>query len=414
MFGLAFDLGTTTLVGYLCDLSKGQIVKSQTIYNPQIEYGMDVLTRASYSAFSKENKDNMSQSLGKAIENLAEEMIVDNIDGLKSVVLVGNPVIMGSIASYSFSSGVLKAADIVRVPGIGDYVGADALAASLMIEVDRKKKTSFMIDVGTNTEIVLLSERVKYATSAAAGPALEGGNISCGMRGEDGAIDKISLTNGVKENSDIIFHVIDTKGEGIAPLGLCGSGLLSLIWQLRKVGVINSDGYLNSKTEALARKVPLRIAGRIVDEAEAEFEVDNGYKILKNARYFKLTDKVCLTQEDIRNVQLAVSAIRTGMDMLMMKAQITEADIDNIYFAGAFGNKISLESIVACGMVSMEMKEKIVQVGNIAGLGACAILMNENMHTEAKKIKESTKLVALAKEEAFQNMFIENMKFPEV
>ncbi len=181
MYKLAFDLGTTTIVGYLCNTDEGKIIRSVSEPSAQIECGLDVLARASYKGKSKENAGYLADLLGDQVCRMTNELLTgvsDASDEPAGVVLVGNPVIMGSIAGYDFGAHGIEA---VRIPGIGHYVGADALAASYVAEEDRKGKNIIVVDIGTNTEIVLLSDEKKTATSAAAGTALAGGHVSCGM-----------------------------------------------------------------------------------------------------------------------------------------------------------------------------------------------------------------------------------------
>lgn len=404
MLGIAFDLGTTTLVGYLCDIDKGIIINSVSLSNPQIEYGMDVLSRVSFGSESEENKKELTKILGNAAEELADSLVLEAYEDIKTdsigrIVLVGNPVIMGTIASYSFSSELLRSAEVIRIPSIGGYVGADALAATYMVYLGMKQKqrseeskACFMVDIGTNTEIALLSSNGIFVTSAAAGPAFEGGNISCGMRGEPGAIDRFNISSPGNSNADILFHVIEGA---YSPKGICGSGIFSLIRVLLSAGVINRDGYLYTREEAIANHVPLRIASRIKD------------------RGFWITEDIYFNQEDVRSVQLAVSAIRTGMDILVKKAGLTNEVIGQIYFAGAFGNKIDSKDIVASGMIDYIFKDKISQVGNIAGLGAVQVLLDSSRMTEVNMIKDTAVSIALANESEFQELFVRNMSFPK-
>ncbi len=409
--GIAFDLGTTTLVGYFMSLASGEIMDTVSIPNPQIKYGMDVVSRITFMAESGKNRKLLSDTLGDAAEEMAEGFIKKaSLAGdvsliIQKVVLVGNPVIMGSIADHPFSK--IKEfnpdVNIIRVPSIGHYVGADALSAAFMCEIKRGHKNVLMVDVGTNTEIVLLTDKEKIATSAAAGPALEGMNISSGMTGREGAIDFVKLTKTVNADTDIIFHVI---GE-VTPVGICGSGLLSLTECMLESGIIDNDGYLLSKHEALEQNVPFKIASRIGEDKSAGNE--NGTTTY--CRYFRLTDKIKLTQEDIRNLQLAKSAIRSGIEILISKINLTESVIDKVYLAGAFGNKITIDSTLRCGMLPEAFRDKIVQSGNLAGLGACKILSDDSIITDVFKLKNEVLTVSLANEDEFQSVFMEHMKF---
>ncbi|MCR4787593.1 MAG: ASKHA domain-containing protein [Lachnospiraceae bacterium] len=404
MYGTAFDLGTTTVVGYLCNLETGKVTGTLSESNAQIECGLDVLSRVSFRNASKENALKLASLLGDQVCRMANELI----SGIKSgvtdagksplkAVLVGNPVIMGSVADYDFESAGIEA---VRIPGIGHYVGADALAASYVTEKDRKGRNIVIVDIGTNTEIILLSNGKKTATSAAAGPAMEGGNLVCGMRGEEGAIEFVKLTDAVSQNRDIIFKVIGD----VAPTGICGSGYFFLLKALLEAGVINNDGYLISKEEALRANVPGRIVARIHENNDSDPASEKG-------RFFALTESIAIYREDIRNLQLAISAIKTGIDIVINEAGLTESVIDNVFIAGAFGNKISVDSLTAVGMLPGTLYDKAIRVGNIAGLGACLFMFDEVKITDAINLKKEILTVSLADHPDFQRLFMENMNF---
>ena len=413
MYSLAFDLGTTTLVGYLLDMSKAETVSTLSQINPQVEYGADVLSRVTFMQESGANKDILSSCLGEAIERMSLTLLKQvgisfENSCIGQIVLVGNPVIMGSIASYEFKL------PVVLVPPIGNYVGADALVGAYIVEKERQDVTtdkkdgllsarSLLVDIGTNTEIVLLSDNGKFATSAAAGPALEGGNISCGMIGKRGAVDKVTLTKTVSGEIDIITHVI-----GEIPIdsaeGMCGSGLIDLLACLLECKVIDNTGYLYSKTEALAQNCPKKIAGRIIELAEPS---DSG----KNGRGFRLTDKIVVTREDIRALQLAISAIRSGIEMLFLEEKLTDTVIDNIYLAGAFGNHIDTDSALRVGLLPDFDRAKIRQAGNLAGLGACAIASGKASVSDVIKLKNEIKVISLESKKEFRDMFMKYMNF---
>ncbi|MCR4989738.1 MAG: ASKHA domain-containing protein [Lachnospiraceae bacterium] len=395
MYGIAFDLGTTQIAAYLCDLEKGNITDTVSCQNPQIECGLDVLSRVSYRNASADNAQRLSSLLGDRIVKITADFS-EEYGEAERILLVGNPIIMGSIADYPFN----EHPKVIRIPGIAHYVGADALSGAALLQKDRKNKNVILVDIGTNTEIVLLSDQKNVATSAAAGPAMEGGNLSCGMRGEEGAIASARLTNGVSNNSDIIFNVIGD----VEPKGICGSGYFSLLECMKAAGVINNDGYLLSKDEALRENLPHRIVSRL--------DTDNTSDKNKNEdRIFRLTGPITISQEDIRNLQLAISAIRTGVEIVINESGLTEGVIDSVYLAGAFGNKITQESITAVGMLPEKLNDKVVQAGNLAGIGACHMLMNEASITDAISLKNSVLTVSLANHKDFRDLFVKNLSF---
>lgn len=412
MYGIAFDLGTTSIVAYLCDLDKGQIIETLIKPNPQIEYGLDVLSRVSFMNDNPDGKNILATSLSGVMLDMSAEFLSSKdciAPAYKRMVIVANPIIMSTISNCSFSE---LSDEIIRLPAIGGYVGADALAASYMVWSEQKKDSvDLMIDIGTNTEMVLMTPNGSWATSAAAGPALEGGNIVCGMAASDGAIDKFSLTHEVNTNSDIIFHTIDEHGSGIFPIGICGSGMLSLIQTLLKCGAIDRTGYLYSSKEALSKNVPLRIANRIHDTEGFAPSNASSSASLDRTRYIRLTDEVLVFQEDIRAIQLALAAIRAGEEILISKANLTREVNINIYLAGAFGNKLSVENATELGLLPSYPNIKIVQAGNLAGLGAVSILLAPYRIEEAIAFNKNIKNIQLANEPTFQNEFIKYMDF---
>ena len=431
MLGIAFDLGTTSLAAYLCDLNDKCVIKVASRLNPQIKIGADVITRITYMAQSPENRREVCELLGDAIIDMTGELMKDmegasseggvsevtaSEDGnwfLDSIVLVGNPVIMGSVSEYYFGAPLKKYAAspsddvyVIGVPMIGGYAGADALAGAFLVNERRKGKNALLIDIGTNGEIVLLTDDKKIATTAAAGPALEGGNVECGMRGEEGAVDSVKLSNGLNPTSDILIHVLGSEGgkpEGektkdfAKEKGVCGSGLLSMLECLLKARVINETGYIQNKGEAMLVGCPPRIASRIT-------ETEKG-------RAFKLSESLYIYQDDIRALQLAISALRTGIEMLIREAELTVSVIDEIYLAGAFGNKISIESALAVGLLPPVNKEKIIQAGNLAGEGACRILTDMDCISGVTALKNEIKTISLAEHPDFKDNFMKYMIF---
>ena len=397
MFGIAFDLGTTSIAAYLCDLETKKVIKTISCLNEQIKYGADIISRITYGITTPDGRYELQNTLGEQIVS-----IVKGFDEkISDLLMVGNPVIIGSIADYDFGKALSdNAINVYGLPAIGNYAGADALAGSYMVEIERNHENALLIDIGTNGEIVLLTDKVKLSTTAAAGPALEGGNVTFGMRGEAGAIDKIEVTKLVNGEKDIIIHVIDE----IAPRGMCGSGLLSLLQRLIELKVIDENGYMLSRSEALAIGVSNKIAARIIDEESK----DNNDK---TNRYFKVTGLVKLYQEDIRALQLAKSALRTGAQMLLDEAGLKLEDLNKIYLAGAFGNKITVESALKTGLLLPVPEERIIQAGNLAGIGAYTLLMNQDKLKDVYELNDKIESISLADREEFKELFMKNMAF---
>lgn len=426
--GISFDVGTTTLAGMLWDLVDGRLLDAETAANPQAAFGADVISRIQAANESKENLAKMQRLLVEKLDELAQRMLdrsfsekaakEDGKGKVKRAVAAGNTamceILLGitpkGLSKAPFTPDykeeirlkgdklgflVLKDTELVILPPIGGYVGADALAVQCYVNYIKEAGPVLAVDIGTNGEILLQKGKEKYACSAAAGPALEGGTVSCGMRAAKGAVDMVSLT-GRFPMTDIGCRVIG----GGKPTGICGSGLVEALAVLYKCGVLDGSGYMRSWEEAKKAGTPERICRRIRTEGEE--------------RAFLLTDEnnpVYLRQEDVRHLQLAVGAIRAGMEILLKKADISVQELERIYLAGAFGCYLSLESSIAIGLLP-DVPEKILQAGNLAGTGAAMALLSPE--TARKMARESKDFVhvELAGEEEFRELFLIHMNFP--
>ena len=424
--GISFDVGTTTLAGMLWDLKGGILLGAETAANPQAVFGADVISRiraaGEEAALKKmqsllvEKLDGMAEALEKAERPYGATAIrkavfagntamCEILLGIKPDGLSGAPfvpdyektvAIKGSRLGFRF----LENTDIIVLPPIGGYVGSDALAVYGCVSRQEPGGRVLAGDIGTNGEILLQcggenGNRIGYACSAAAGPALEGGAVSQGMRAAAGAIDRVS-TSGSFPMQDIICHVL---GE-ISPAGICGSGLVDALAVLLKTGVLDDTGYMRSPDEARLAGAPGRICRRIRQDGAV-------WKFL-------LTEEahpVYLTAEDVRQLQLAVSALRSGMEILLKKAGLRAKEIDRIYLAGAFGCYIRKESALLAGLLPKVPEEKVVQAGNLAGVGSAMALLSrpalERMEQECGMLEH----VELAEEEEFKEQFLRHLNF---
>ncbi len=436
--GLSFDVGTTSLAGMLWDLKEGALLDVEARANPQAVLGADVVSRVQAATQQEEALKRMqklviqmldemalamaTRALGQGDQSLDDDVGRQGARGKgcpEKVVIAGNTamceILMGmkptglSKAPFTpeyaenirrkgecFGFQFLKRADVTVLPPIGGFVGADALAVQKFVGCKEKEKAILTIDIGTNGEILLQCREGKYACSVAAGPALEGGAVGQGMRAVAGAIDKV-LVGGRFPVQDIICRVIG----GGEPVGICGSGLVDALAALYRSGVLDSTGYMRSAREAKASGVPERICQRIKEGEEG--------------RRFLLTDKahpVYLLSGDVRQVQLAISAIRTGTEILLKKAGICKEKLDAVYLAGAFGSYIGIESGMAIGLFPSMPEGKIVQAGNLAGVGAAMALLSEKTMLEMEEEKGGFIHVELADEEGFGEFFLKYMNFP--
>lgn len=427
--GISFDVGTTTLAGMLWDLKEGALLDAETGTNPQAAFGADVISRIQAAVEEEKNLEKLQRLLIGKLDEMAARMVKrlpgsekageTRAGGVRKVTVVGNTamceLLMGMKPEGLFRSpfvpdyaGVvqmegnslgfrfLKDAKVIVLPPIGGYVGADALAVYCYVNHQEKGNKILAVDIGTNGEILLKCGEKKYACSAAAGPALEGGAVSQGMRAAKGAIDMISL-NGRFPVQDIVCRVIGGK----KPIGICGSGMVDALALLCQAGVLDNTGYMRSMKEAKEAGVPEKMCRRIETAGDV--------------RRFLLTDEanpVYLQAADVRLLQLAVSAIRSGMEILLEKADIQAEELDQVYLAGAFGCYIGIESGIAAGLFPDVKREKILQAGNLAGTGAAMALLSERTLQSMKEESGNLVHVELAEEDTFKERFLGHMNFP--
>ncbi|MCI9334677.1 MAG: ATP-binding protein [Lachnospiraceae bacterium] len=430
--GLSVDVGTTTLAVMLWDLRDGRLLDAETASNPQAVFGADVVSRVQAAEDEKKRKE-MQRLLVRQIDEAALHMIkgiqeknengtelaVNNMT-VKKITIVGNtamceilldikpqgmlcapfiPDYEGVVYRQGSELGLmhLGKAGVAVLPPIGGFVGADALAVAGYVGRQEKEAAVLAVDIGTNGEILLQWKGRRLACSAAAGPALEGGAISQGMRAAEGAIDMV-CTGGRFPVQDVVCRVIG----GAKPKGICGSGLVDALAVLYREGILDQSGYMRSLREAKACRAPERLCRRIREE--------NG------ERRFLLTDEknpVYLKAEDVRQLQLSVSAIRSGMEILLRRAGARAEQLDGIYLAGAFGSYIGIESGIAIGLFPDVPKGRLIQAGNLAGAGAAMALLSSRTLREMERESRDFEHVELAREEEFEGLFLTHMNFPE-
>ncbi len=416
-YGLAIDLGTTTLVVKLIDLNTGAVKAVASAVNPQQQVGADVISRIGYS----QQKKNAFKQLQKLVIDQLNVMIgtVSVSAGISAkkiydVVIAGNTVmghlLLGLDATHLALSpftpvvkfyplfhaeeiklSVHPRAGVYLLPNIGRFVGGDTTGVILATGPDQKEKPTLLIDIGTNGEIVLGNRNRILATSTAAGPAFEGAKIRFGMRASQGAIDRVAVQDG-----ELQFHTV----ENAPAKGICGSGIICLIGELLHAGVLSWSGQLLSREEqkdgspALLNKTGEENRQRI-------FLLDESV----NGRVF-------LTQRDVREIQLAKSAIRTGINLLLNEFGVEIDQVDRILLAGAFGNFLDREQAIRIGLLPDVDVEKIRFIGNAACAGAELALLSKKMRQRAKEIAEKTKYFEIATHPNFNDEYAENMLFP--
>ena len=404
--GLAIDLGTTKIAGYLMDMADGRTLAAKGIGNPQMSYGGDVISRMSVAINSLADgsrlQKQVTDALNQIVSDLCAETDADPTE-IVEMVVVGNTVMhhlflslpVKQLAQAPFVpavSGVMdvKARDldihispgayIHMPPNIAGYVGADHVAMLLATEVWKADGTVLALDIGTNTEVSLVHNGEITAVSCASGPAFEGGHITDGMRAASGAIERVRI-----DNKGIHCSTID----GAPPVGICGSGVLDAVAQLHIEGVIDDSGRM------LDNHPRVRTS-----------EKDRGF-VLVDEDERAGRPAIVITQQDVREVQLAKAAIRTGIHALIQTNGCSEDAISRIVIAGAFGTYIDVSSAIAIGMLPALPAERFEQVGNAAGSGARLALISVGKRSEALTIAERVHYLELTTNPHFQETFIQ-------
>lgn len=422
LFGIAIDIGTTTIAAYLIDLVSGKKMDVYPVLNPQKKFGADVITRIEYATVSDvqlaEINAEIIECINDLIFQLASRSNIEKSD-IYSVTFVGNTTMIHLLLKVSPKNiGVspfiavttqslkLKAADLgieinpfgvaVVFPGVSGYIGADTVAAVISSGMYKSEKTALLIDIGTNGEMVLGNSKWMNACSTAAGPAFEGANIRNGVGGISGAIDKVTFTPAFGYT---------TIGNQKA-IGICGSGIVDAIAGMLEIGIIDGTGRLIGIEEANSLSID-KLSERLI-----KIDGKNSFVILKDIESDSEND-IAITQKDIRELQNAKAAIAAGIRTLINKGEIKITDIDVVYLAGGFGSYINKDSAIKIGLLPKELKEKIVVIGNAAGMGAVEGLVSVKALKEADKVKNRIKYIELSACPGFMDDYIECMLFEE-
>jgi uncharacterized 2Fe-2S/4Fe-4S cluster protein (DUF4445 family) len=415
--GLAVDIGTTTVVGYLFDLNQGKLTGVGSALNEQSIHGSDVISRIDHALNTPDGLSQLQKlvvnTVNRIIENLCHSTNISS-NQIYSLVMVGNttmahlflgmsPLFLSRFPYNPLTSRALCVApqvlgvnvsglgNVFSLPLVSGFIGSDTVGVVLSTGLHRSRVPKMAIDIGTNGEIVLTDGKVMLACSCAAGPAFEGAQIQCGMRGTSGAIDRVDFVK-----SKVRCHVIDE----VPAKGICGSGLVDAIAGMLRAGLITGDGRLLTGEE-----VPNSPYARLLTHGKyTQF-------VVSSSKRGGGVD-VVITQRDIRELQLAKGAMMAGIRILMDRLGLEEQDIREVYLAGAFGNYVRPESALAIGLLPLLPKAKITQVGNAAGSGAKMALLSTRARKEAGKIAEQIEYVELAKISDFQEQFVKGMMFP--
>ena len=387
----AFDIGTTTLVGFLMDGMTGETLATASAMNPQTRYGADVIARIDTAIGNREPV--MQQCILPALQRLLKELTTQagiSPEIIRLISIVGNtamhhlllgidpkPLVTPPYMPAVREAMVIPAAPLLPIhpdgilrilPNIAGFVGADTIACMTAVDFGSLEELTLMIDIGTNGEMVLGNRHRRIACSTAAGPAFEGARISMGMRGSPGAIDHVRIENGL-----ICHHTI----EEVEPLGICGSGLLDLVVCMLELGILDESGYLEHK------------------------------------HYTIPGTNVTLTQKDIREVQLAKASIRAGIELMCRHLDVKPEEIRTVLLAGAFGNYMDSRSACRIGMIPPVLLERIRPIGNAAGAGARCCAVSRDAYEYSKVLAETTEFLELASKPEFQDCFVDALEFCE-
>ena len=412
-YGVAFDLGTTTVVGTLMNLRTGMAEAVRSTLNGQAPFGADVISRISHGMQGDEAKDELREAIQRTMNGILAELYeaagVDR-NRLYEMVIVGNATMLHlllgidatPISMMPFTPAFreplyLPARDVgldihpagyvQTLPVIGAYVGADIVAGVIATGLAREDKLRVFVDVGTNGEIVLGSVKRVLCTAAPAGPAFEGSQIRCGMRATDGAIEGVTLTDHVE---------LQVIGGDIPPKGICGSGLVDTVAQLRLAGLLDAGGKMRSREE-----VP-------------EHPLSDRLITVDGVRGFLLAENVYLSQRDVRELQFGKGSIATGIKVLMDVMGVTAADLDEVLLGGSFGSYLNPESAKIIGLVPPVDVDRILSVGNTAGEGAKMSLLSFRERQVAFELPEKIEYVELSGRSDFNDSFVSVLAFPEL
>lgn len=433
IYGLAVDIGSTTVAGYLCDLRTGEIVSTESMMNPQVTYGEDLMSRISYATSRRDGVTKLHSAIIDALNTLATQAARQaglRARNIHEAVFVGNttmvhlllginPVELGG-APFALANrdGMdLKARDLglrlhpgayVHVlPSEAGHVGADNVGVLIAEEPYRQDQIVLTVDVGTNAEILLGNRHWMYSASSPTGPAFEGAQITFGMRAAPGAIERVRIDPETKEAR---FRVIGEErwsdewpaGQGSTleeqpkhlAAGICGSGIIEAVVEMYLAGIIFSDGRFN----------PGMVSDRI------RWDGPRGAYLLATAGQTSTGEPILITQEDVRSIQLAKAALYAGAKLLMNRARAPE--VDRVVLAGAFGSYIDPKYAMLLGLIPDCDLQNVYAVGNAAGDGARIALLNRDKRVEAQEIAHWVKYIETAVDPEFQDEFVGAIHIP--
>ena len=421
VIGAAIDIGSTTLALYVYDLQNGRLNYESSAMNPQIRYGEDLMSRVSYVMMNKDGENKLAQAVRNKVTEMlhnACEILELQLDKLLEIIIVGNPImhhIFFGISPVELGQAPFTVATrgwldvdaqklgldlypntrISSLPLIAGHVGADTAAAYLSQMDIMHSQTTLLVDIGTNAEIMLAKEGKVYATSSPTGPAFEGAEISSGVRATYGAIERVRID---KETLNIRYKVIgcdfwsdepNFELANIKPIGICGSGIIEAIVSFAETGIIDQSGlFVDSIASDRFSKSGNTVRFLLVDQGE---------------------QSIFIEQVDIRSIQLAKAALSAGVSILMDYLHCT--NFDQILLAGAFGAHLDARYVALLDIIPTSTEDKIISIGNAAGIGASAALLDVNKRKNIIDAVDNVVKIETATESKFQQYFVDAMKF---
>ena len=424
-YGLAIDVGSTTVAAHLCDLSSGEVVESAGIMNPQIRFGEDLMSRVSYLMMNPGKEERLTEEVRKAIQKLSEDVAQSygiDVTEILDVVFVGNPVMQHLLLGISpielggapFALATDESVSIWAnelglslhpnarafvLPCIAGHVGADAAGMVLSEHPHSREEMTLLVDIGTNAEIVLGNCNRMMAASSPTGPAFEGAQISSGQRAAPGAIERVRID---KETLNPKYKVIgcdlwstdegfEAAIAGTGVTGICGSGIIEVVAEMFLAGVITSNGVIKGANAS--------ISDRVIPDGRTF-----SYVLNEN------DPKVLITQNDVRAIQLAKAALYAGVKLLMDRMDVHT--VDSIRLAGAFGSHVDVKYAMILGLIPDCEISHVTSAGNAAGTGARIALLDRNSREEIRQVVRNIEKVETAVEPSFQKHFVDAMFIP--
>ncbi|MEJ2129262.1 MAG: ASKHA domain-containing protein [Woeseiaceae bacterium] len=424
-YGIALDIGSTTIAAHLVNLTSGEVAATGGIMNPQIRFGEDLMSRVSYVMMHADGAHELTESVRAGINDLIEEVRSEagiDVEDIVEITVAGNPIMhhlflgispveLGSAPFALATDGAInlwapelnlnvnKGARVYVLPCIAGHVGADAAAMILAEEPYLLDEVSLVVDVGTNAEIVLGNKERLLACSSPTGPAFEGAQISCGQRAAPGAIERVRIDRETLEarfsviGSDLWSHEVgfEESIEAFGVTGICGSGIIEVVAEMYLAGIIREDGVVDGSLSGRS--------DRIVEEGRT-------YSYLLHDG----PQRIIVTQNDVRQIQLAKAALYAGVKLLLDKAGISK--VDRIRLAGAFGSHIDTKYAMVLGLIPDCELDKVASAGNAAGTGARIALLNVAARREIEQVVRKVEKIETAIEPKFQEYFVDAMAIP--